>query len=94
VLIKAYETFKDRGVRFLGVNIWDTEEQARKFVEARGVSYAVGHDRGDRIAKLYGVERTPTTVFVARDGSVAAVAQGRMELEKLTAFLEQLLKEP
>jgi peroxiredoxin len=85
--------FKDRGVSFLGVNVfWDNELAARMFVEARGVPYAVGHDTGNRIGKLYGVDRTPTTFLVARDGNVAAVAQGPMEPESLTAVLEQLLK--
>jgi peroxiredoxin len=87
--------FKDRGVSFLGVNVsWDTEEAARMFVQARGVPYAVGHDSGNRIGGLYRVDRTPTTFLVARDGNVAAMARGgTMELEDLTSFLEQLLKQ-
>lgn len=92
MLIKAYEMFKDRGVNFLGVNIWDKEEQSRKFVQERGISYAVGYDQGDRIARLYGIQGTPTTFLLARDGTVAAIARGRMKLESLTAVLEELLK--
>ncbi len=94
MLIKAYEMFKDRGVSFLGINVWDKEKQARSFVEQRGVPYDVGHDKGDRIAKLYGVQGTPTTFLLNRNGTVAAVAQGRIELESLTAVLESLLSRP
>jgi cytochrome c biogenesis protein CcmG, thiol:disulfide interchange protein DsbE len=86
--------FKDRGVSFLGVNVWDKEEQARKFVTARGVPYAVGHDKGDRIAKLYGVQGTPTTFLLSENGIVAAVAQGRIEMESLAVILESLLNRP
>lgn len=93
-MIRAYEMFKDREVSFLGVNIWDKEEQARAFVQERGVPYAVGHDTGDRIAKLYGVQGTPTTFLLSKNGTVAAVAQGRIELESLTAVLESLLRQP
>ncbi len=86
--------FKGRDVSFLGVNVsWDTEEAARVFVKARRVPYAVGHDAGNRIGGLYRVDRTPTTFLVARDGNVAAVARGSMELESLTSVLEQLLKQ-
>jgi cytochrome c biogenesis protein CcmG, thiol:disulfide interchange protein DsbE len=81
-------------VTFLGVNIWDKEEESRKFVAERGVSYPVGHDTGDRVAKIYGVQGTPTTVFVGRDGRVAAIVQGTMELESLTALLERLVQGP
>lgn len=85
--------FKDRGVRFLGVNVyWDNEMTARMFVKGRKVPYAVGHDTGNRVGRLYGVDRTPTTFLLAQDGNVAAVAQGSMELETLTVVLEQLLK--
>jgi peroxiredoxin len=92
VLVKAHETFNEKGVVFLGVNIWDEEEKARQFVKERKIPYPVGHDRGDQVARLYGIEGTPTTVFIDRDGSVAAIAQGVMELESLVALLEQLLK--
>ena len=92
MLIKAYEMFKDRGVRFLGVSIWDTEEESRRFVQERRVPYAVGYDQGDRIARLYDIQGTPTTFLLARDGTVAAVAQGGMALETLAAVLERLLE--
>jgi peroxiredoxin len=81
-------------VTFLGVNIWDKEEASRKFVAERGIPYLIGHDKGDRVATLYGVQGTPTTVFVARDGRVAAVVQGVMELESMTALLERLSQGP
>lgn len=84
--------FKDRGVSFLGINVfWDNKVAAHMFVKARSVPYAVGHDTGNRIGSLYGVDRTPTTFFVAQDGNVAAVARGSMNPEGLTSALEQLL---
>ncbi len=85
--------FKDRGVRFLGVSVWDKEEASRRFVKQRQVPYPVGRDLGNRIAALYGVQGTPTTFLLSGDGTIAAVAQGRIELESLTAVLERLLQE-
>lgn len=83
--------FKDRGARFLGVNVpWDNDGNARKFVEDRKVPYAVGHDEGSRITKLYRVDATPITFIVYPDGNVAAVARGKVELDELTKVLKQL----
>lgn len=83
--------FKGRGVQFIGVNVpWDSEGNARRFVTDRKVPYAVGHDEGGRIIALYGVDATPTTFVLYRDGKVAAIARGKVELEQLTAVLEQL----
>lgn len=82
--------FKDRGVQFIGINVpWDNEESARQFVTDRKVSYAVGHDEG-RISNLYGVDATPITFVLYPDGNVAAIARGAVELQQLTAVLEQL----
>ncbi len=61
------------------------------FVEARGVPYAVGHDVGNRVGELYGVDRTPITFLVARDGNVAAIARGAVSPEGLRSALEQLI---
>ena len=75
----------------MGVNVgWDKENAARKFVEKREVPYAVGHDTGNRIGSLYRVDATPITFVIYADGSIAAIARGRMEFESLTAVLEQL----
>jgi peroxiredoxin len=83
--------FKDRGVGFVGVNVpWDNEGNARKFAEDRKVPYAVGHDEGSRITKLYRVDATPITFIVYPDGNVAAVARGKVELDELTEVLKQL----
>lgn len=92
MLSKAYEMFKDRGVTFLGVNVWDKEMPARRFVQEHRIPYPVGRDEGNRIAILYGLGGTPTTFLLAPDGKVAAIARGRMELGSLTAVLEELIK--
>jgi len=83
--------FKNRGVRFIGVNVpSDTEGSARAFVADRKIPYAIGHDEGGIITGLYGVRRTPTTFIVSADGNVAVIARGKVGLEQLTAVLEQL----
>lgn len=76
----------------MGVNVgWDKESSARSFVEKREVPYAVGHDTGNRITSLYRVDATPITFVIYPDGSVAAIARGRMEFDSLTAVIEQLM---
>ena len=83
--------FKDRGVSFLGVNVpWDNKWSARKFAEDRKVPYAVGHDEGSRITALYHVDATPITFVLDPDGDVVFVHRGKLDLERLTAVLEQL----
>ena len=75
----------------MGVNVgWDKEGDARKFVEKREVPYGVGHDTGNRIASLYRVTWTPITFFIYQDGTIAAIALEKMNLDGLAKVLDQL----
>lgn len=81
-------------MNFLGVNVaWDKEGAGRRFVRERKVPYAAGHDKGNKIARLYRIDATPTTFLLDGNGTVAAVAEGRMEIESLMAVLEQVSEE-
>jgi hypothetical protein len=79
-------------VEFLGINVFDEEANGRRYIEARRVPYPAGHDDGNRIAGLYGVEGTPTSVFITRAGRVMAIKVGAMEAPTLREILERLLK--
>ena len=79
-------------MEFLGINVFDEEPNGRRFVRDRRVPYPAGFDEGNRIAALYGVEGTPTSVFITRSGRVMAIEVGAMEAATLRESLERLLK--
>ena len=79
-------------MEFLGINVFDEEANGRRYIEGRRVPYPAGYDDGNRIAGLYGVEGTPTSVFVTRTGRVMAVKAGAMDAPTLREILERLLK--
>src|SRR3970282_162053 len=57
-------------VVFLGVDIQDTEEAARRFIQEFGITYMNGRDPKNRIAIDYGVYGIPETFFIDRDGQI------------------------
>jgi peroxiredoxin len=64
-------------VVFLSVNVsWDNEGPARKFVEEYHLPFLVGRDADGRIGDLYGVEATPTTLFIGKDGNLRERLEG------------------
>jgi peroxiredoxin len=72
----------------LSVNVsWDTESGARKFVEEYPLPFPVGRDSDARIATLYGVESTPSTFFIGKDGKIVGRVDGEMEE---TAFEQRI----
>ena len=55
----------------MSVNVsWDTEGPAQKFVEQYRLPFPVGRDADGRIGALYGVESTPMSLFIGKDGKL------------------------
>lgn len=79
-------------MQFVGVNVFDKEPDGRRFIRERRIPYPAGFDAGNRIAALYGVEGTPTSVFITRAGRVMAIQVGAMNDGTLRETLERLLK--
>ena len=53
-LEEAWQRYKDRNVVFLGVNIQDSDEDARAFMQEFGITYLNGRDATGKIAINYG----------------------------------------
>ena len=89
-----YGKYRDRGVAFLSVNVvWDKEGPAKDFVARYQLTFPVGRDADARIASLYGVESTPTTFFVGKDGRLVERADGAPEdAESIKAGLERRIE--
>jgi len=79
-------------VEFLGINVFDEEANGRRYIEGRRVPYPAGHDDGNRIAALYGLHGTPTSVFITRSGRLMAIEAGAMDAATLRETLERLLR--
>jgi peroxiredoxin len=70
---------------------WNPESLSKKFVEEHGLSFPVGYDSGGQIAKQYGVEATPTSVFVGKDGKVVDRQEAALEETYFDQRIEKLL---
>lgn len=64
----------------------------RAFVREFGIAYPIIRDGAGDLAALYGIEGTPTTVFIDRAGRVSAVEVGTMEMRAIRKRLEDLLR--
>jgi cytochrome c biogenesis protein CcmG/thiol:disulfide interchange protein DsbE len=71
-LQRTWETYKDRGAVFWGVNIWDSDANARAFVREFGITYPNLLDRDGKVAIEYGLRGVPETFFVNRQGGLAS----------------------
>jgi peroxiredoxin len=76
---------------FLSVNVsWDKEGPAKKFVEQYRLPFPVGRDADGRIGALYGVESTPLSLFIGKDGKLVERLEGTPDdVRQIEAGLER-----
>lgn len=88
---QAYEKHKNDPVVFLMVGIQDSRSKFEKFVKKWDVPFPAGYDKGDRIAKDYGVGSPPTTFFIDKNGIVKRAFYGN--IAKKPDEFQQWIKE-
>ncbi len=91
VLAKVYEEYHDRGVEFVGVNLWDNAGDAEVFLQQQGHEYPNGVDDGGKIAISYGVRGIPEKFFIDREGRIVRKFSGPMTEDRLRLILESML---
>ena len=77
LLEKAYQRYKDRGIRFIGVDVKDTKTAARAFVRRFGITYPVVTDYSLEYAQKVKVFGLPETFFIDRQGRFLSTAAGK-----------------
>jgi cytochrome c biogenesis protein CcmG/thiol:disulfide interchange protein DsbE len=73
---QATQAHKDDAIVFLMIGIQDSRSTFQKFTQKWNLPFAAGYDKGDRIAKDYGVGAPPTTFFIDRNGIVKRAFYG------------------
>lgn len=88
---QAYLNHKNDPVVFLMVGIQDSRSKFEKYVGKWAVPFPAGYDKGDRIAKDYGVSSPPTTFFIDKNGIVKRAFYGN--IAKKPDEFQQWIKE-
>ncbi len=90
-LVAAAETYRDLGVRFVGVVYQDSPEAAAGFLDELGSGYDHLVDERSRAAIEFGVFGIPETFFVGRDGTVVGNVRGEVDTGLLARALDTIL---
>ena len=93
VLAEVYDEYTERGVEFVGFNLWDNAGDAELFLQQQGHEYPNGVDQDGRIAISYGVRGIPEKFFLDREGRIARKFSGPMDADLLRQILDTLLLE-
>jgi cytochrome c biogenesis protein CcmG/thiol:disulfide interchange protein DsbE len=89
---RLYQKYKASGVALVGVQVQDTEADARRFLQAHKASYPAGLDPRLTIAGRFGFRGTPYTVIINKRGEMVARIHGRADEARLARILDPLVK--
>jgi cytochrome c biogenesis protein CcmG, thiol:disulfide interchange protein DsbE len=90
VLERASRLYRDRVV-FVGVNVQDTDQNARTFLQRYGVTYANVRDASGAVLVEYGMGGVPESYFVDAEGRLVRKWQGPLDDARLRTFLDDLV---
>ena len=91
-VLDAVERIRGRfpDVAFVGVDIRNSLDEARKSVEEHGWGFPMAVDRDGAVGLLYSVGVGPTTFFAYRGGVLAGKALGELTEEELIDRVRRL----
>ncbi|MGH7390619.1 MAG: TlpA family protein disulfide reductase [Candidatus Rokuibacteriota bacterium] len=94
VLERGWQEWRERGVLVLGVDIQDTAEKARKFIDDFRLTFPNAPDAGGKVSIDYGVYGVPETFFIDRRGVIRVKHVGAVTEAVFRTTVERLLAEP
>ena len=93
VLSQVYQEYKDKGepIEFIGIAIWDRDEDIRRFVDEFNLKYPIAVDPKGRIAIGYGVAGIPEKFFIDSSGTLKKKLIGPINAGALRSVLDEML---
>ena len=91
LLERTWRQFEDEGILFIGIDIQDTEEEARAYLNEFDITFPNGIDAAGEITIDYGVIGLPVTFFIGSDGIVQRRWVGAITESQLLPWVEELV---
>lgn len=92
VLQRLWPEYRQRGYTFVGVDIWDAESDARRFIERHGLTFPVVADADGRVYVDYGVAALPDAYFLEPGLRARTRYQGALTEQTLRKLLDELAR--
>ena len=87
----AYDNYSDQGFEVLSVSIQEGDAEVAGFIDTYGLTYPFLMDRTGQAATSYEVASTPTTYFIAPDGTIADSTAGVVSQSWLEANIDDYI---
>ena len=95
-LERLYLNHRQSGLIVVGVDPEDFKSDARRFITQHHITYPNVRDTGENVATRYGIEGTPETFLIDREGRVRQILIGAINAtpnrQSLTDALRQIAR--
>ena len=89
----AWQQLQAEGTRFLGIFVpqgFDSEQDARDFVNSLGLTYAFATDKGARVAQAYRVQYFPLTFFIDKTGRIFKEELSALDEDEIVRIVREM----
>ncbi|MFP3880956.1 MAG: TlpA family protein disulfide reductase [Actinomycetota bacterium] len=91
LLDQAHKNFGDQ-IEFIGVDVQDSQPDAKKFLEEYGLEFDHFFDANRAIPSHYGGLGTPITMFFAPHGELLTIHNGVIDEQTLAVNIDELTR--
>lgn len=88
---RFWKTYKDKGVRVIGIAVHDTVPAAENFIRRYRKTYTIGLDKDGKAGINYGVTGVPETFFIDRSGVIRHKEAGPVNFDLMQQKLGLIL---
>ncbi|HEX2926825.1 MAG TPA: TlpA disulfide reductase family protein [Ruminiclostridium sp.] len=89
---RVYQEYKNKNLVVLAVNLGEDSKTVKDFFTQNDLSFKALLDSNRSIAQKYGISAIPVSIFIDRQGNIAAKKVGEMTRSDMEANIEILLK--
>ena len=91
-LENAWKQYKDQGIAFVGVDYYDQEPAALRYLQKFAVTYPNGPDLAGAASKVYAIKGVPETFFINPEGRIVGCrVEGPLTPAMLQSRIAQIL---
>lgn len=90
-LQSVYETYQDRGLVVLGVNVGEGSAEIARFADKQNLTFPMFTDPDQEFTKAYNIHSLPTTLLINTSGGVVTRHIGAVTRSFLEGEIEPLL---
>ena len=87
---KLYGETKDSDLVILAVNVGESKNTAKSFIDDNKYSFPVLLDSDQNVTNQYNIKGIPTSFFIDKEGNVVSSKVGGISLEEMKSYISEL----